>query len=209
MRNAFLDAVSEYAPVVCVELYGEPFALYRGLAAERGALLWQYLSQRRDKRQTRRDDDAALKLLRASLERWASKRNINTEWFIESAYRTLQGWTVATKPEMRLTGLSWGDTQATPPELPDYHPQLQSKEAYIASVSAVVEAYCDAVDAMHVSEQKEKRGTLQSHLEWTVRKYCLGHSFYSITKEPGGPKNVSSVSRAVREIATLIGLPAI
>jgi hypothetical protein len=209
MRNAFLVAVSECAPDVCTDLHGEPLALYKKLAAERGLLLWQYLNQRRDKRRARPDDDEALKLLRASIERWASKRHIHTEWCVESAYRTLQVWTVATKPEMRLHGLDWSSIQDSPPELPSYHPQIQSRESYIASVSAALEAYCDAVESGQTSDQMEKRGTLQTHLEWTVKKYCLGRSYYSITKEPGAPRNVSSVSRAVHGIAGLIGLPAL
>jgi hypothetical protein len=199
MRNAFLEAVSTHAPVVCDELHGEPFAIYRQLAVEHGVVLWRELKRSRPLR------DEAFKPLRISLDQWASKRNINTDWCIESALRTLQVWVGAKKHKMRLQGLSWSTIQVSPPELPSYHPAIHTRPAYIADAHAAIDAYCNAVEAVQTSEQKEKK-TLQTHLEWLVRKICLGHSYNSIARERNTP-DAACVSRAVREIAILIALP--
>lgn len=159
----------------------------------------------------------------AALEAWAARWRLTDEWLKDDALSTLRTWhefpqTLTYKP-LHFHSTGWGGAVLEldmPPCLP-FEPTMETWDAFAARVEEWTRQNRQSAQRLakdHGLEAgPEKRGKDPAlHFEWLVRYQCQGWTHERIATEyeapssPDGLRARSTVTKALKETAKLIGL---
>lgn len=139
LRYRFLEIIEEIGQQVLEELHGGPFQHYMRPEMEQVRQLnlrWTDIAYRIRRLPTQ------VQAFHQSLKGWANNRNLNSEWCVEQAYKTVYLWANSSEESLKPLFFSldgWGgtipsDAPLPPAGLPEYKPLNRWRSTYIADV---------------------------------------------------------------------------
>ncbi len=175
LRSEFLNAVAEYKPEVCQELYGEPLVLFGRLNGSDPTLTWEDFAIAA----TPTGGD----LLINSLVQWSRDWRLDVDWCREAAYESLMRYyrTGATGSlssnqfhhRFDLHTRSGLDMTLDPPEgLEEYWPLFLTRDDYLDQVNDRVLAEIHSIPLLRLGEISHKRAFVRTILA-AAENYCV------------------------------------
>ena len=175
LRSEFLNAVAEYEPEVCEQLYGEPLVLFAKLDGYDPTLSWEdFVIAAKPN-----GGDALIDIL----VHWSRDWRLDADWCREAAYESLMRYYRAGASgslssdqfhhRFDLPTRSGLDMTLDPPEgLEEYWPLFLTRDDYLDQVNERALAEIHSVPLLRLGEISHKRAFVRTILA-AAENYCV------------------------------------